>query len=87
MRPGAEEFDPAAFAGLPSAALIKQINALAEEAGCIVERVGLALGPPEAVLDQAACAGLQPVLQDRLAGIFKEIEALKLVLAQRRSGR
>ncbi len=86
MPHAADDFDPAAVAGLPSSALIKQINALAEEAGGILEGAGLALGPPEAVLKAAAQAGIRTAAQDRLARIFAEIAGLKTLLARRRAG-
>ena len=86
MQQAGEEFDPASVAGLPNAALIKRINALAEEAGAIVAREGLLLGPPEAVLKAASQAGIPAAAQDRLARIFAEIEGLKALLARRRAG-
>ena len=87
MPQSGEELDPASLAHLPGSALIKRINALAEEAGAIVVREGLSLGPPDAVLKEAAQAGIDQAAQDQMAGIFAEIEALKTLLARRRAGR
>lgn len=83
----AEKFDPAAFAAQSGQALIKRINALAEEAGGIVEGAGLAFGTPEAVLEAARRAGLPPAVQDRLSDILTEIATLKALLKRREAGR
>ena len=66
-------------------ALVKQINALAEEAGQIVAAEGLVLGPPEAVLRQAEATSVRPEARRRLHEIFTEIAALKRVLAERKA--
>ena len=86
MPKAGEEFDPASVAALPSPAVIKRINALAEEAGAIVVSEGLSLGPPDAVLKAAAQAGIAADVQKRLARIFAEIAGLKAMLARRRAG-
>ena len=85
MPQAGDEFDSESVAALPGSELIKRINALAEEAGAIVAREGLSLGPPDAVLKAAAQARIKASAQERLAGIFAEIEALKALLARRRT--
>ena len=71
---------------LATPALIKRINSLAEEAGALCVRHGLALAPPAAVLTAAENAGLSVETQQRLNAIFDEIAAGKALLAARRVG-
>jgi hypothetical protein len=69
--------------GLGTAALIKRINALAEEAGAICAGQGLTLAPPESVMAAAEAAAVPSHVQARLKAIFLEIAAGKSILADR----
>jgi len=73
------------LASLTTVALVKQINALAEEAGEICCRHGLALAPPAEVLAAAEAAAVAPEARARLAEIFAEILDGKSILAERRA--
>ena len=84
MAPHDEGFESHELQGRRSAELIKQVNALAEEAGRIVAAEGLALGPAEVVLAQARARDIRPEALKRLEEVFAEIAALKGVLAARR---
>ena len=70
---------------LATPVLIKRINAMAEEAGAICGRHGLALAPPPAVLAAAETAAVPAAAQQRLKALFEEIAAGKALLAARRA--
>lgn len=71
---------------LATPALIKHINALAEDAGAICRRHGLALADTKAVLAAAKTAGLPTTDYRQLAAIFEEIAVGKTILANRKRG-
>jgi hypothetical protein len=72
---------------LATPALIKRINALAEEAGALCSRYGVALASPEAVLSAARETAMPAAALARLEAVFAEIADGKALLAARRAAR